>query len=415
VGRPKERKRIESDRQSQKERPRIAALASVYRKYSHAQHILDRFLWGYGWGSRHHYPPMDLVSLYVDQVGDDDLSHERAAEFPLLEVYPSIREALTLGGTELAVDGVLLIAEHGSYRLNQKGQTLFPRYEWFKEIVDVYRASGRTAPIFNDKHLSWNWEWAKEMVETAKEMGFALMAGSSLPWVPRVPPVDLPLGAEVEEVLCLGAGRFDHLDFHSLEILQCMVERRRGGETGVVAVQALRGKAILDAMNAGSWAAGGWDPRLLEACLCRSHTLTPAREGFSLVYPGAKEIPDLLTAEPYAYRIEYADGLKATMLHLSGLVGDRTFAARLKGAREPLSTLIYAQRGELCNFFSAQVDAVEKVFLAGKATHPVERTLLTTGLTAAGVESLWLGQKRIETPHLAIRYEPTPHSSFRRT
>ena len=358
---------------------------------------------------------MDLVSLYVDQVGEDDLSHDRAAEFPLLKVYPSIREALTLGGDKLAVDGVLLIAEHGSYRRNQKGQTLYPRYEWFKEIVDVYRESGKTAPVFNDKHLSWNWEWAKEMVDTAKEMDFALMAGSSLPWVPRVPPVDLPLGAEVEEVLCVGSGRFDHIDFHSLEVIQCMAERRRGGETGVVAVQALRGKAILDAMNAGSWAAGGWDPRLFEACLCRGHRGAPAREGFSHVYPDADEIPDLLTAEPYAYRIEYADGLKATQLHLRGLVADTTFAARLKGKREPLSTLFYAQPRKLCNFFSAQVHAVEKVFLTGKPTHPVERTLMTTGLTAAGIESLWLGQKRIETPHLAIRYQPTPRSLFRRT
>ena len=403
------------DAQPRTGRPKIAALATVYHTHAHAQHIVDRFLWGYGWGPRHHYPPMDLVSLYVDQVGEDDLSHERAAEFPLLNVYPSIREALTLGGDKLAVDGVLLIAEHGNYPFNQKGQTLYPRYEWFKEIVSVYRDSGRTAPVFNDKHLSWNWQWAKEMVDTAREMDFALMAGSSLPWVPRVPPVDLPLGAEVEEVLCIGEGRFDHIDFHSLETIQCMVERRRGGETGVVAVKALRGKAILDAMKAGSWAAGGWDPRLFEACLCRSLTLAPAREGFGHVYPGAEEIPDHLTAVPFAYRIEYADGLKATLLHLAALVGDTTFAARLKGQGEPLSTLIYTQPKALCNFFSAQVHAIEKVFLTGKCTQPVERTLLTTGLTAAGVESLWLGQKRIETPHLAIRYQPTPHSSFRRT
>jgi hypothetical protein len=40
----------------------------------------------------------------------------------------------------------------------------------------------------------------------------------------------------------------------------------------------------------------------------------------------------------------------------------------------------------------------------------VERTLLTTGLTAAGVESLYQGQTRIDTPHLAISY-PAPETS----
>jgi hypothetical protein len=47
-------------------RPKIAAVTTTYFKYSHAQHIVDRFLDGYGWNGTHHYPPMDLVSLYVN-------------------------------------------------------------------------------------------------------------------------------------------------------------------------------------------------------------------------------------------------------------------------------------------------------------------------------------------------------------
>jgi hypothetical protein len=58
---------------------------------------------------------------------------------------------------------------------------------------------------------------------------------------------------------------------------------------------------------------------------------------------------------------------------------------------------------------------MERLFLTGRAPYPVERTLLTTGLTAAGIESLHLGQKRFETPHLAIRYHPTEESTFWRT
>ncbi|SVB47832.1 uncharacterized protein METZ01_LOCUS200686, partial [marine metagenome] len=94
-------------------RPAIAAICTVYHKYSHSQHFVDRFLEGYGWGGRHHHPPMDLISMYVDQTPEGDFSRDREERFPHLTIYPSIAEALTLGGDTLAVDGILLIGEHG--------------------------------------------------------------------------------------------------------------------------------------------------------------------------------------------------------------------------------------------------------------------------------------------------------------
>ena len=141
-------------------RPKIAALTTTFYKYSHSEHIIDRFLDGYGWEGEHHRPPMDVVSLYVEQVGENDLSSERAKRHPDMKIYPTIADALTCGGKDLAVDGVLLIGEHGHYPENEKGQKLYPRYEFFKQVVDVYRSSGKTAPLFNDKHLSWSWDHA---------------------------------------------------------------------------------------------------------------------------------------------------------------------------------------------------------------------------------------------------------------
>ena len=167
-------------------------MTTIYHKYSHSQHIVDRFLEGYGWEGRHYRPDVDVVSLHVEQVGENDLSRERARRHPELKIYPTIAEALTRGGSQLAVDGVLLIGEHGKFPVNEKGQTLYPRYEYFQQIVDVYRRTGRTAPVFNDKHLSWNWDFARTMVDTAKEMGFGFMAGSSLPVTWRQPSVELP-------------------------------------------------------------------------------------------------------------------------------------------------------------------------------------------------------------------------------
>jgi hypothetical protein len=404
---------------SPKARPRIAAIVTEYRQKSHGQGLVDRFLDGYGWEGRHYHPGVDIVSLYVDQKPKGDLSEERAQRHPELKVYPTIAEALTRGGDRLAVDGVLSIAEQGRYPRNARGQQLYPRYEFFKQIVEVFRRSGRSVPVFNDKHLSWNWEWAKEMVETSRAMGFPLMAGSSLPVTWRIPAVDVPHDAPVSEVVCVGYGGLDSYDFHGLETLQCMVERRKGGETGVVAVRALRGEAVWKALAAGSWDAGGCDPELFEACLCRSFTLTSPRKGYGNVYPELGQLPALVP-NPMLYRIEYADGLKATLLMLTRLVIDFNVALRLGGESRPLSTQMYlaglAPGQTLPNFFSPLVHHVETLFLTGKPPYPVERTLLTTGILATAVESLHRGQERIETPDLRrIRYEPPRESTFWRS
>src|SRR5213594_113288 len=178
-------------------RPKLAAVCTAYFKYSHSQHIVDRFLEGYGWNGAHHHPAMDLISIYIDQIRANDVSKSRLEKFPSMKLYPSIAEALTLGGSTLAVDGVVLVGEHGRYRRNEKGQTLYPRYEFFQQIVKVFKDSGRSVPVFNDKHLSWNWEWAKEMYDTSRRMGFTFTAGSSLPVTWRTPSVEMPANARV--------------------------------------------------------------------------------------------------------------------------------------------------------------------------------------------------------------------------
>lgn len=395
-------------------RPRLAAVVTEYRKFSHAQHIVDRFLFGYGWEGRHHHPEVDVVALYVDQKPAGDLSRSRAAEFPRMRLAPTIADALTDGGRTLSVDGVLLIGEHGRYPRNEKGQTLYPRYEFFAQIIDVFRKSGRSVPIFNDKHLSWSWDRAREMVATSRTLGFPLMAGSSLPVTRRLPAIEFPYDASPAEVMAIGYGGVDSYDFHVLETIQCMVERRHGGESGVAAVQAIRGDDVWKRMSAGSWQAGGWDPRLFSASLCRSIQLNSARSGYSDIYPTDTDVRKLVKT-PVAYRIEYRDGLKATMLLLNGLVSDMTFAARLKGTKDILSCLMYLPHRDVCNFFSPLAHQAEQMFLTGRSPRPIERTLLTTGLTAAGVESLWQGQKRIETPHLNVAYRVGDESTFWRT
>ena len=394
-------------------RPKLAGIITVYRQFSHGQHIIDRFLEGYGWNGEYHHPPMDLVSLYVDQHPKGDLTRERAARFPGMKVYPTIAETLTRGTSKLDVDGVVIVGEHGDYPRTPKGQVQYPRYRFFNETVDVFKSSSRVVPIFNDKHLSRNWDWAKQMYDTARSMKIPFLAGSSLPVTWRTPSVEFPDNAVAEEAVCVCYGGVDSYDFHGLESLQGMVERRKGGETGVKSLQAYRGDAFWQAHEKGVWSRD-----LVEAALCRSHTLKPCREGFNDIFPTLDDMRRMVK-DPVAYQYEHNDGLKSTMLLMSGLIEDFNFAARIQGRKDIFSTQLYLPmppaRTSLASFFSPLVNNMERMYLTGKPPYPVERTLLTTGLTAAGVDTLHDGGKRLDTPHLKIAYKAPAESTFWRS
>ena len=393
---------------NQAKRKRLAVVTTEWRYHSHAWHMGERFLVGYPINGRWHRPPLDVVAAYVDQQPENDLSRSRSQEFGF-PIYPTIAEALRCGGNELAVDAVLVIGEHGNYPRNDFGQKLYPRYEFFKEIVNVFKEDDKTAAVFNDKHLSWKWSWAKEMAETARKMNFPFLAGSSLPVTWRMPAIDIPYGAAVDEVMCVAMGGIDSYDFHALETIQCMAERRQGGETGVSWVEAMRGDHVWEAMESGAWQKGGWDPELFHACLCRSQTLAQPKT-FSHRYPSEAQMRQWVK-DPVVYRFRYNDGLKGTMLLMNGLVGDFTFAARLKGQDEPLSTLFYLPPNPNVTYSAALMSKAEETFVSGKAPYPVERTLLTSGLVEAGVQSLARG-KRVETPYMGVRYQAARKSTF---
>ena len=388
---------------------RLAIVTTEWRSHSHAWHMAERFLNGYPVKGRWHRPPLEVVSAYVDQTPEKDLSRDRAKEFGFT-IYPTVAETLRCGGKQLAVDAVLLIGEHGNYPKNELGQTQYPRYELFKQITDTFRADGRAVPVFNDKHLSWKWEWAQEMVALSRELKFPFLAGSSLPVTWRMPAVEMPSGADVQEVMSVAMGGVDSYDFHALEVIQCMAERRRGGETGVKAVQALRGDAVWAAMEKPTWAAGGWDPTLFAACLARSHTLAQPPNG-SHRYPTPAQMRAFVK-DPVAYRIEYVDGLRATMFLLNGLVGDFTFAARLRGQAEPLSTLFHLPPTPNVVYSAALMAQAERMFVTGKAPYPIERTLLTSGILAAALQSRGADGQRLATPHLAVKYSAPQESLF---
>jgi len=401
----------EAERTAPTNSPRkLAIITTVWRYLSHAQHEGDRFLVGYPFEGEWHRPALEVSALYVDQKPALDQSAERARSFGF-KVYPTIAQALRCGGSKLAVDGVLIIGEHGDYPHNDKGQILYPRYEFFRQVVDVFEADGRAVPVFNDKHLSYSFTKASAMVEASKRLGFPFLAGSSLPVTWRLPPVELPPGYEIEQALMVGVGGSDAMDFHALEAMQCMVERRRGGETGVRSVQLIEGDAVWKAGDAGQWS---WE--LLESALSRSDSIQglTVRDGRTQNLARSGAVKGLVP-HPAAYLIDYIDGTDATLLMLDGAMADYNFAARVRGMSEPSSCQFLLPPVPNVAYSAWLMHQVDTMIESGRAPYPVERTLLVSGVLESCLDSKLQSHRRLDTPHLAVRYQPPRDSRFCRS
>jgi hypothetical protein len=393
-------------RAAENRRKKIALIGTAVYKLSHAQHFLDRFLLGYAWGGGWHQPDVDLVSLYIDQFPENDLARATAKRHAV-PIYPTLEEALTGGGSKLAVDGVVIIGEHGKYPNNEKGQTLYPRYKFFKQVVKVFEASGRSVPVFNDKHLSTDWSQCVEMVEDSKRLQFPFMAGSSLPVTRRMPAIDMPLGTPLSESVCAGFGRMDSYDFHGLETAQCMSERRKGGEVGIKSVQALRGKKMWDLV-----AGRDSTQRLLVAALSRSHNL-PEENGYPtapVTFDWARKVfPD-----GWAYFIEHRDGLRTTLFMLP--IRDFNYAGLNAETGKIISCQMYLPMPDhgstTADFFNPLIHHIERMIVSNTAPYPIQRTLLTSGMMLAGVDSFHRGEEIVETPEMAVRYQAPKESLF---
>ncbi|MCS7047241.1 MAG: hypothetical protein NZO58_12860 [Gemmataceae bacterium] len=374
---------------------RVAAIVTVYHRWSHADVIVGKILEGYHHDGKE-FPRMRLASLYVDQFPPNDLSRQLAKKHQFA-LYDSIEGAVTLGRKEVAVDGVLIIGEHGKYETNARGQILYPRRRWFEAVCNVFARYRRSVPVFNDKHLGATWDDARWMVERARELHVPLMAGSSIPLAWRRPPLTIERGTELVEGVAIGYGPFEGYGFHALEGLQCLVERRQGGETGVQAVQCLQGEEMWRAMDRGVFSRD-----LLEAAMAR----IPAHaEG---------DYRKLTVKDPSAgvFVVEYRDGLKGAVAMLNGWVyeGDGagfSCAVRQRGRPEPLATQFYLQQPDPFAHFAHLLRAIDSLVNTGHAPYPVERTLLTTGILDAIMISRSEKNRRVETPYLDIRYQPT--------
>jgi len=394
---------------------KIAAICTTYYPGSHADVIVSRWLdphptdMQWGWQPRtriaslfvaQYRPSLALFDLPKSQWrtlsfrSDLDLAKPTAREYGL-PIFDTIREALTLGGEVLAVDGVLLIGEHGDYPVNAHGQTLYPRKEFFNEIVAVFRASGRAVPVFCDKHLSWNMAWAQEMVATARELGFPFMAGSSVPNSFTMKP-PLPAGAQLVEGVMVYYGGSETYGFHSLEAMQGFIETRAGGESGIQAITTYTGDRVWDALETGAWSRDLFDAAL---ATCLDPTPGDMHENCR----AAKA--DDLYGSPSALCLEHADGLRTTHVLLAGHIHDFGLAIRQSNGSVHTNRWEEGSAHSFYGHFAALDAKIQDMFLTGRSPVPIERTLLTTLTIASCMHAFGTPGARIETPQLHIAYE----------
>ena len=366
----------------------VAAVATIYFRNSHADVLLTKILegWKHDGGPG---PALKLASIYIDQPEGSEFGRELCKKHGV-PIFDSIEKAVTLGGKSIPVDGVLSIAEHGNYPLNEIGQQLYPRRRFMEEITAAFEKHGRIVPVFNDKHISTVWDDAKWMYDRAVEMNVPFMAGSSLPVGFRSHPFDLPLGSDIESAVGIGYDGLDIYGFHALESLQTIVERRRNAERGVKWVRCLEGKAVWQAV------ADGW----------------VASDVMDAVYNVIPKSKQNIREDDKAvlFQFEYTDGFRGAQFMLSNaqLTG---VGIKLKG-QAPIATGFEERAEPRYPHFAYLLKAIETMVHTGRPTYPVERTLLTSGILDRALNSRAQGGKRLQTPELEIKYQPVayPHA-----
>lgn len=362
-------------------KPRVACVLNAYFPNSHADVFVSRLLDGYRLNHAWHEPRLNVVSFYVNQFPANDMAREQAEEHGI-KIFPTVTDALRMGGTRLAVDAVVIIGEHGTYPRTERGNFKYPRWQYFDEITQVMRHEGRVLPVYQDKYLAYEWKDARSTYDRVRAMKIPFQCGSTVPLSWQRPALHFPRGVRASELLATSYSDVEEHAYHGIEMLQSMAERRAGGETGVARVRWVAGAELDKQADQGEWSRD-----LLDAAMAKR----------------INRVPDSLIDEPQAFLIRYRDGLKAAVLHLNSRTRDYLFAARLEGQQEPVATCFYIQL-DLHNHWSFMVRNFEQLVLTHKEPNPIERTLLANGILLAGLESRLRGGKWVDTPELAISY-----------
>ncbi len=346
---------------------------NVYTPNSHADVFLSRLLDGYRLNGAWHPPRLQAVTFYVDQFPYNDMAREQAAEYGI-RIWKSVAEAIE------GADGIAVIGEHGQYPRSPLGNFEYPRKRYFDEIAREFDRRGRVAPLFNDKYLAYRWRDARDMYERVRAQRIPFLCGSTLPWTWRRPPLSFAPGTQFDELIAISCGDLEEHAYHGIELLQSVAETRRGGETGVAAVQYAAGDDV--------WKIA---PDLRDAALARRINPSPDDRG----------------DKPEAFVVRYADGVRAAILNLNSKTRDYLFAARVRGNPQPQATCFFIGLYTHAHW-GFLVRAFEELVLTNREHMPIERTLIANGILLAGLESRRKGGAWVDTPYLDVRYSWPP-------
>jgi hypothetical protein len=190
--------------QTEQERPRIACIVTYWAAPgSHADWIITKLLDGYWWQGAHTPSRVDVVSVYIHQLQTSELG-QKVCKAKNIPIFKTVGEAVKLGGKELAVDGVVIVGEHGDYPTDLKGHWLLPRWWLYQQVIRVFEQSKRSVPVFNDKHFSYNWDDARWMFDKSRELGFPFTGGSSIPYYFRKPEIELAIDTPIKNSIVVG-------------------------------------------------------------------------------------------------------------------------------------------------------------------------------------------------------------------
>ena len=374
---------------------KIAFLLEEFSKPSPAQQLVDRFLAGYVIDGEFRRSPFESASAYVMMSSNPPDLEQRIKDFKL--VVASRAEQAVEGA-----DAVIIASRKPGALANER----------FAQIALERAPEG--GACFIHGALANSLERAQEFVGLARSRKIALLAGTPLCVTWRLPDVELPPATPLSEALIVVQANplpgqtsppappssLGGAELHALEGLLPVIERRRGGESGIRSIRFLEGKELWKAGDRGNWS---WP--LLASALSRSHSPQgdPVLDGRTQDLAGLGLVPKL-ARHPRGWLLEHRDGFRSTILVLDGVVADFNFAVRAQDG-SIVSAQLFRAPAPTEQHFGRLAVILEDFFRTGKAPWPIERNLLIAGL----LENFSLPSSRtgrvVPTPKLVVPYQ----------
>ena len=343
-----------------------------------AQQLLDRFLFGYRRDGAFHKSEGLQVCVALADEARNELLHSRASEtnLRLTDLATAAHEA----------DALVIVPRANAVAPSEA------------QLTAAFTHAQRGALVFVFGALAETLAAARTFTTLAAARQITLLAGTALPVTWRLPPVDLPANASVDEALIVVQGPSPLAELQALDGLLPVLARRAGVERGVRQVKFLADREL--------WRAGErreWSWSLLAAALSRSDS----PQGDALVDGRTQDLVGLglvpqLAKNPRGWLLEHTDGVRTTLLALDGVVADYNFAARLTDGRE-FSAQLFRAPAPSEEHFSQLAATLENFFRTGEAPWPASRALLTAGLLGACRQAATQPGTWLRTPELLSR------------